>query len=84
MVLPHELLSTFVQHALFRPNLFEACGMNLHTLELLGEASRRLDASKTIGLNFWLGSVAAKWDRSASFDMLTISMPGLTGPCCNL
>ena len=60
--------------------------MTLHTLELLREASRRLglDASKTIGLNFWLGGVAAKWDRSASFDMLTISMPGLTGPCRNL
>ena len=36
------------------------------------------------GLSFWLDGVAAKWDRSASLDMLTISIPELTWRWRNL
>ena len=81
MILLHELVC-----AVSRPNLFGVSGMDLYTLELFKKASRDLglDAGKTIGLSFWLDGVAVKWDRSDSFDTLTMSIPGLVGPWRNL
>ena len=38
-ILHHEMLSTFVQHAVRRPNFFGVGGMDLHTLKLFKKAS---------------------------------------------
>ena len=69
-----------------RPNLSGVGGTDLYTPGLFKKASPDLglDARKIIGLSFWLDGVALKWDRSDSFDMLTMSIPGLVGPWCNL
>lgn len=86
VILLHEVLSSFVQHAVSRSNLFGVAGMDLYTLKLFRKASRDLGlgVSKTIGLSFWLDGVVAKWDGSDSFDMLTMSILGLAGPWLNL
>ena len=92
MLLPHEFVHVFRQHAVSKANLLDRGGMDTTTEEHLRSASAQLGITgDVLGLAFWIDGVACKWDRSESQDMLMMSLPGVRGrwrdlriPLCTL
>ena len=86
MLLPHELIGQLVK--LGDPAaLFAHADMDPVSYEVLVEAAGKLrldPARPLLGLSLWIDGVAAKWDRSKSFDMFSLGFPGLPEPWTNV
>eukprot|EP00974_Lingulodinium_polyedra_P073650 7130743-Lingulodinium_polyedra.AAC.1 len=81
MLLPHEILATFVKHkAAAGTALFEHGGLDGQGARFLRASAAEVgvDLGETVPLGFWLDGVCTKWDRSSSHDMLCMSLPGMT------
>ena len=80
MLLPHEILATFLKERARNTQIFDHSGLDGQGLRHLESAVAEIgiDVSETVCLGFWLDGVCTKWDRSQSHDMLCLSMPGLS------
>ena len=80
MLLPHEIVHVFRQHAVSKANLLDRGGMDTTTEEHLRSASAQLGITgDVLGLAFWMDGLACTWDRSESQDMLIMSLLGVRG-----
>ena len=43
-----------------------------------------IDDDGVLGVGLWIDGVACRWDRSSSYDMITMGFPGLEGRWKNL
>ena len=48
------------------------------------ESELGLGGQDVLGIGLWLDGVTCRWDRSSSYDMITMSFPGLQGRWKNL
>ena len=82
MLLPHEIVATFIKHANeVRTTLFQKAGLDGQGQRTLRSSATEVgvDLEHTVALGFWLDGVCTKWDRSNSHEMLCLALPGLTG-----
>ena len=85
LLLPHEIVA-----ALYASRRGDGPFFSRESLDAVGR--QHLDNfardiafdGPLLGLGLWQDGVAAKWDRSKSFDMLTMSFPGLGGRWASL
>eukprot|EP00974_Lingulodinium_polyedra_P026391 2545776-Lingulodinium_polyedra.AAC.1 len=80
MLLPHEVVAALYANRVDDEAFFETTNLDNVGRRHLDAVAREIGSDGPVmGLGLWLDGVAAKWDRSASIDMLTMSLPGLGG-----
>jgi len=78
----HEYITVLKRSGIVR-KLLEVEGLDPPTLEHLREAEAQCQ-EKLIALGIWGDGAPCNWDRSESIDVITMSLPGLTGEHAHL
>lgn len=80
MLLPHELAVVMHAHRGSDMAFFDQHNLDNVARQHLQDVQREIGFNGPfLGVGLWQDGVAAKWDRSASIDMLCMSFPGLAG-----
>jgi hypothetical protein len=77
MQLPHEILSVLLKFAV-GGKLQERAGMDPLTLQHLQHCEAQAGCA-LLGVGLWGDGAPTQWDRSESIDVISLSLPGLTG-----
>ena len=85
-LLPHEIIAEIRRNCDRPDKLFKRTGMDPGTKQHLEQAESELGlgGQDVLGIGLWLDGVTCRWDRFSSYDMITMSFPGLQGRWKNL
>ena len=83
MLLVHEVVDQLFKYN-DRSKLLETAGMEPRTKAHLDTVARELGEEDLLGLGLWLDGCPCNWDRTKSLEVITMSLPGLTGKYKNL
>ena len=78
MLLPHELVSV-VAKVNSTASLLARDGMAQECQNHLVRAQAQLNKAELLGVGLWCDAVPYNWDRSQSMEIVSISLPGLSG-----
>ena len=80
VLLPRELIAAFRSEWFNLDHLLSTSDMDTTTRTHLESTSTSLGLDgNVIGLGIWLDGVCCEWDRSSNIEMITLSLPGVTG-----
>ena len=82
-LLPHELLHALLKRG-SKATLLGQEGMCEETRAHMQRACDELRATELLGVGLWLDGVPCNWDRTESLEVVTMSLPGLTGRLGNI
>ena len=83
MLLAHEIVDKLFKYN-DRSKLMETAGMEPRTHAHLQNVAAELGEEEMLGLGIWLDGCPCNWDRTKSLEVITLSLPGLTGTYKNL
>jgi hypothetical protein len=83
MLLVHEVVDKLFKYN-DRSKLLETAGMEPRTKTHLDNVAVELGEAELLGLGLWLDGCPCNWDRTKSLEVITMSLPGLTGRYKNL
>ena len=83
MLLVHEVVDKLFQYN-DRSKLLETVGMEPRTRDHLQTVRTELGHEEMLGVGIWLDGCPCNWDRTKSLEVITMSLPGLTGRWRNL
>ena len=81
-LLPHELIEVLVRRVSMESLLCQD-GMCMETRQHLQSACDELRVPQLLGVGLWLDGVPCNWDRSASLEVVAMSLPGLPAGSAN-
>ena len=76
-ILPHEVVEVLVRRGPGKEALLCQDGMCMESRRHLQQACDELKVAQLLGLGLWLDGVPCNWDRSASLEVVALSLPGL-------
>ena len=75
-LLPHEILHVLAEHNT-KEALLQQTAMSVGTKERLLKAQAELGIADLCALGVWGDGVPANWDRTESYEVLALSLPGI-------
>jgi len=81
-LLPHELIEALVKRVAMEALLCQD-GRCMETRQHLQSACDELRVPQLLGVGLWLDGLPCNWDRSASLEVVAMSLPGLPAGSAN-